>query len=403
METLTQHTPSSGEPIDDAELLQSYCFTKWDDIDLVIPDLLKGIYNYGFDFPSPIQQKSIKIIQAGHDLLAQAQSGTGKTGAFCIGALTRLDISLKHIQILILAPTRELTKQIHNVISQLTCNIKDINCLQLVGGTRINDDLKYIREQHPQIVVGCTGRVLDMINRNFLNTAHIKMLILDETDELLSRNFQHQVQSIFKMLPENVQSVLFSATFSNETLAVTKKFMRTPLKIAVESKDLSLEGIQQSFVICKNNNDKKSAILNIYQNTTIMQSIIYCNNVTEVMNLYDKLIEEDYSVIFIHSSLPNEQRIQNFNDFKTGKFRILISTDVTARGIDIQQVGYVINFDMPFDQYNYLHRIGRAGRWGKKGIAINLIYRNEMYKIKALESKYNITMNKIHLEHSKNY
>lgn len=396
MEILTQQTQNiSGEPIDDPELLNSFCFTKWDEVKFVTPDLLKGIYNYGFEFPSPIQQKSIKIIQAGHDLLAQSQSGTGKTGAFSIGALTRLDLSLNKVQVLILAPTRELTKQIHQVISQLTCNMKDVNCLQLVGGTKINDDLKYIREEHPKIVVGCTGRVLDMINRNFLNTSHVKLLILDETDELLSKNFQHQVQSIFRTLPENVQSVLFSATFSEETLKVTKKFMRNPLKISVDSKELSLEGIHQSFIICKNSYDKISAILNIYQNTSIMQSIIYCNNVPEVMNLYNVLIEENYSVIFIHSNLPNDQRIQNFNDFKSGKFRILISTDVTARGIDIQQVGYVINFDMPFDQYNYLHRIGRAGRWGKKGIAINLVYRNEMYKIKALESKFGINMTKL--------
>jgi translation initiation factor 4A len=221
-----------------------------------------------------------------------------------------------------------------------------------------------------------------------VNVLSVKTFIIDEADEMLKSGFQDQICSIFKHLNEDVQVVLFSATFPEHTIQLTKKFMRNPYIITIQSENLSLDGIKQYYCAVMNDVQKVETLKDIYSQISISQSIIYCNSVNRTMILYEELKSESFPVAFIHSTMDKSERSTIFNSFKSGKYRVLISTDITSRGIDIQQVGVVINFDIPVCKYTYLHRIGRSGRWGRKGIAINFVVNRDTYLMKDIESYY---------------
>lgn len=355
-------------------------------------DLLRGIYAYGFENPSEIQKKAILPLINRRDTIAQAQSGSGKTGTFSIGTLQNVDASIQKTQAIILAPTHELVKQISSVIKNLGTFINGLIVKTIVGGTSIQEDAKNIRENPPHIIVGCTGRVYDMIVRKFLNVSEVKMLVLDEADEMLSKGFKDQIYNIFQHLNENIQVALFSATIPEDILTMTTKFMRNPVKIIVKKEELNLECIQQYFLALRDDFSKFDTLKVLFSIISVNQCIIYCNNVKRVIDLQNAMINDGYSVCSIHSSMDKSERESVFANFRTGSHRVLISSNVTARGIDVQQVSTVINFDIPKCVHTYLHRIGRSGRWGRKGLAINFVTKKDIYLMRKIENYYNINI-----------
>ena len=361
--------------------------TSWDDLDLK-SELLRGIYAYGFEKPSPIQKKSILPILNGRDVLAQAQSGTGKTACFTISSLQVVDIDVNLSQVIIMSPTRELSCQIKSVVDQIGINIKNLRTQLLVGGTSTDVDTKLLKENTPHIIIGCPGRINDMLKRKQIHQETIKLVILDEADEMLSSGFKEQVYNIFQYLSNDIQIALFSATMPPTLHNLTDKFMRNPVQIIVKAEQLTLEGIKQYFVNLDDDNMKYETLKDLFSVFSVSQCIIYCNSVRRVNDLYEAMVQDDYPVCQIHSNLDKLDRQKNYNLFRTGEKRVLISSNVTARGIDIQQVSTVINFDIPKCSSTYLHRIGRSGRWGRKGTAINFITRRDYRLLKDIESYY---------------
>jgi translation initiation factor 4A len=360
-------------------------FESFDDYDLR-DNLLRGIYSYGFEKPSAIQQRGIKPIMDGRDTLGQAQSGTGKTAAFLIGCLQRIDVNLNACQALILAPTRELADQIQKVAMALG-DYDMVKCYACIGGTNVQETRKALAAG-PQLVVGTPGRVLDMISRRYLRVDDLIALILDEADEMLSSGFKDQMYDVFQLLPPDVQVCLFSATMPPEILNLTKKFMRNPVRILVKNEELTLEGIRQFYVALEREEWKLDVLCDLYAELTITQAIIYCNSRRKVEELAYQLAKRDFTISTMHADLNQEERNLVMREFRSGSSRILISTDLLARGIDVQQVSLVINYDLPRNIESYLHRIGRAGRYGRKGAAINFVKRDDVSNMRAIERYY---------------
>lgn len=368
---------------------------KWDDLPLK-HELLRGIYSYGFERPSAIQTRAIGPILSGIDVIAQAQSGTGKTGAFTISVLNMVDPKIPHTQALIMAPTHELVYQISTVISNLGAMIPDLHIKTLVGGKSIENDIQSIQENTPHIIIGSPGRVYDILRRRILpSTNYIKHFVLDEADEMLSHGLKTQIYNIFQFMNTEVQVVLFSATFPREIEILTEKFMRSPVKIMMTAEKLSLDCIEQYYVALHSDDEKYERLRDFYSEISILQCIIYCNSVERVMTLYHSMMRDGFPVCCIHSSMDKAERERAFANFRSGTFRVLISSNVTARGIDIQQVSTVINFDIPKCVHTYLHRIGRGGRWGKKGVALNFVTRQDVRKMRDIENHYKIQIREI--------
>jgi superfamily II DNA/RNA helicase len=374
----------------------SYEINNWDDLDIDV-NLLRGIYAYGFEKPSPIQCKAIKPIMLKKDIIAQAQSGTGKTAAFTIGALSIVDLSVKTTQVLILSPTRELTTQTASVVNSIGSMMEGLTVQTLFGGTYVDEESeKQIKKQtHPHIIAGCPGRVYDMLRKEKINSKTIQLVILDEADEMLSSGFKEQVYNIFQYFNSDIQVALFSATLPHYIYSIINKIMRDPVKIYVKTERLTLDGISQYFVAVEDDKQKYATLKDLYSHISMSQCIIYCNSVKRVSDLYDAMTEDGFPVCCIHSNMDKTARNNSFSEFKNGKYRVLISSNVTARGIDIQQVSTVINFDIPKCVHNYIHRIGRSGRWGRKGVGINFITRRDINKIKEIEGHYSCQINEL--------
>lgn len=363
-------------------------FEAWEDIQDLNPLLMRGIYGYGFEKPSPIQQKSILSIMDGRDVIAQAQSGSGKTGAFATGVLSRMRLDIKQPQALIIAPTRELAKQIHDVVKDLATQMVGLNVQLLIGGTSTEDDVADLKANGPQVLIGCPGRVHDIMRRQPAIGRGMQMLVLDEADEMLSAGFNEQIYNIFQQLNTNVQVCLFSATMPSELHSLSDKFMRDPVRILVKSEMLTLEGISQFHVALETDQDKYATVKDLFTRISVSQCIIYCNSIRRVSDLAEAMMNDGFPVCCIHSGMEKEVRDKAYQEFRSGAHRVLISSNVTARGIDIQQVSTVINFDMPRDVHTYLHRIGRSGRWGRKGSGVNFVTRRDFRKLKEIETYY---------------
>ncbi|CAF4005343.1 unnamed protein product [Rotaria sp. Silwood2] len=349
--------------------------------------LLRGIYGYGFERPSAIQQRAIKPCILGHDVIAQAQSGTGKTATFAISILQQLDMEFKDCQALILAPTRELAQQTQKVVLALG-DYMGVTCHGCIGGTNVRDDIKRL-EAGVQIVVGTPGRVYDMLNRSALHSKNIKMFVLDEADEMLSRGFKEQIYDVFTTMPQNVQVILLSATMPNDVLEVTTKFMNDPIKILVKKEELTLEGILQFYVTVEREEWKLDTLCDLYETLTITQAVIFCNTRRKVDWLTEKMRGRDFTVSAMHGDMDQKERDIIMKEFRTGSSRVLITTDLLARGIDVQQVSLVINYDLPNNRENYIHRIGRGGRFGRKGVAINFATDDDRRTLRDIEQFYN--------------
>jgi translation initiation factor 4A len=350
-------------------------------------NLLRGIYAYGFEKPSLIQQRAIVPLANRYDIIAQAQSGTGKTATFTIGILQQIDFSDNSCQALILSPTRELAQQTHKVVTHIGDFLR-VRCHACVGGTRIAYDKEELaRGVH--IVVGTPGRVYDMIQRQVLKTDKIRLFILDEADEMLSKGFKDQIYDIFRHLPSHAQVGLFSATMSNEALEMTNKFMTKPVKILVKKDELTLEGIRQFYISVDREEFKFDTLCDLYETLNITQAVIFCNTRKKVDDLTARMRAREFTVSSTHGDISQKEREIILTEFRTGSSRVLIATDLLARGIDVHQVSLVINYDLPRNLENYIHRIGRSGRFGRKGVAINFITYEDTRTIRELERFYN--------------
>lgn len=374
----------------------SYTIKSWDDLD-IDETILRGIHSMGFENPSPIQQRAIKPICMGRDIIAQAQSGTGKTATFAIGALSRIDVNLKKTQVIILSPTKELTVQTANVVEKLGSMMPNLIVETMYGGNNpmSSSSNSFLNTSKPQIICGCPGKINDMLRRNVINTGFIKLIIMDEVDEMLSTGFKEQVYNIFQYMNEDIQIALFSATMPPNMHYVVNKIVRNPIKILVKSEMLTLEGIRQFYVAVDDDAQKYETLKHIFSFLSMSQCIIYCNNVKRVCDLQEAMVQDNFPVCCIHRNMSKQERFNSFADFKNGKCRVLISTNVTSRGIDIQQVSTVINFDVPHCIDNYLHRIGRSGRWGRKGVGINFVTRRDIDQLRRIEQHYDSQINEM--------
>lgn len=354
--------------------------------------LLRGIYSYGFEEPSPIQQAAVVPFIRGGDIIAQAQSGTGKTGAFSIGILQRLDFRQRCPQALVLSPTRELVQQTHGVLCGLGDYLSDEPyCAMFVGKTNITEDLRRLRTGSVLVAVGTPGRLGDLVRRGALRTDSIRTVVLDEADEMLSEGFTEQVCDIFKYLPKNVQVALFSATMPVDVLNLSERFMRTPTKILVDRTMLTLKGIRQ-FYIALEESDKTMALMDLYETVSIAQSVIFVSSRRKVDHLASVLNGHNHTVAALHAEMSRDERQQVMDTFRSGTSRVLVTTDLVARGIDVQHVNIVINYDVPTSKESYLHRIGRSGRYGRKGIAINFVTPCDMDWKDGIEAHYKTTI-----------
>lgn len=350
-----------------------------DDINI---DLLRGILCYGYEKPSRPQRYGIKPMIDGRDLLLQSQSGSGKSGAFIIGAVQSIDLTLNKPQVIIISPTGDLALQTHKLCSALTSFMKDLRISLTVGGVPRDQNIRELTDEKEmcQIVIATPGRLEDVLKTNKNISSTIKLLIIDEFDELLTGSFREKMKEIYRLMPSNMQSCFFSATLTNEVLELSNRIMNNPLKILLKQEEMTLDGIQQTYINCENEEEKLYIIKDLLKTLQIEQFMIYGNKIERVIYIFEELCNSsdytDRDIRIIHGQMEKEDRNEIIRDFKKGKFKCLISTDLLARGIDVPSLYLVINYDLPNDPSKYIHRIGRTGRYGKQGLSINLINTN---------------------------
>jgi len=349
-------------------------------------DLLRGIYEYGFDKPSAIQQRAVVPIIKGRDVIAQAQSGTGKTSMISLAVCQNIKTETREVQALIVSPTRELASQTDRVILAIG-DYMSVQTHCCVGGKSIGEDIRRL-DHGVHVVSGTPGRVYDMIKRRTLRTRQVRLLVLDEADEMLNRGFKEQIFDIYRYLPPETQVVLVSATLPREVLQVTDKFMTDPVKILVKRDELTLEGIKQFFVAVEKEDWKFDTLCDLYDTLTITQAVIFCNKRKKVEWLAEKMRANNFTVSAMHGDMPQKDRDSVMSEFRSGSSRVLITTDIWARGLDVQQVSLVINYDLPVNRELYIHRIGRSGRFGKKGVAVNFVRDEDVRTLKDIERYY---------------
>jgi translation initiation factor 4A len=357
-------------------------------------ELSRGIYTYGFEQPSKIQQLAIVPMSKRSDILAQSQSGTGKTGAFTIGALSVVDSSIKAPQVLVICPTRELSQQTERV-AQAIGSYMGLKVLSATGGNQLRNDIQTLKAG-AQFIVGTPGRVFDLICRGELAVDQMKYVILDEADQMLEDLFAEQIKVILNsQFPTTTSLALFSATMPKNVLEIAETYLNNPVRILIPQDEVTLDGIKQYYVQLDREEWKLPVLLDLYQQITVNQALIYVNKRQKAEWLAKQLSAHGFTLEFIHGEMDVAERKKRMDDFRSGMTRVIISTDLLARGIDVQQVSLVINYEMPIQRENYVHRIGRSGRYGKKGNAINLVYGDEMNMVKEIETHYSTTIREL--------
>lgn len=355
---------------------EDYCLSR---------ELLKGILEYGWDKPSPVQEESIPIVQSGRDLLARAKNGTGKSGAYLIPVLDRINPEEDKIQAIILVPTRELALQTSSTAVSLS-KYKKLGVMVTTGGTDLRKDILML-DNTVHVVIATPGRILDLMSKDIAKVQNCNMIVLDEADKLLSDFFRNVVESIIRQLPPHRQILLFSATFP----VMVKNFMEKHMKRIYEVNlmdELTLRGVTQFYAYVQER-QKVHCLNTLFSKLKINQSIIFCNSTQRVELLAKKITQLGYSCFYIHAKMHQDHRNRVFHDFRKGACRNLVCSDLLTRGIDIQAVNVVINFDFPKMAETYLHRIGRSGRFGHLGLAINLITYDDRYNLKTIEEQLN--------------
>jgi ATP-dependent RNA helicase DDX6/DHH1 len=346
-------------------------------------ELLMGIYEKGWESPSPIQEHSIPIALTGRDVLARAKNGTGKTGAYTIPILERIDPTKNIIQAVILVPTRELALQTSAICMELSKHIQ-LRVMVTTGGTSLREDISRLQEV-VHIIIATPGRLLDLVNKDIAKLKLCRVIVLDEADKLLSQDFNHLLDDVIFHLPQDRQIMLYSATFPLTVDDFIKKHMRNPYEINL-MEELTLKGITQYYAFVQER-QKVHCLNTLFSKLQINQSIIFCNSTQRVELLAKKITDLGYSCYYIHSKMRQDHRNRVFHDFRTGLCRNLVCSDLFTRGIDIQAVNVVINFDFPKLSETYLHRIGRSGRFGHYGIAISLITYEDRFSLHKIEQE----------------
>ena len=354
-------------------------------------EIKKAIADMGFEEATPIQKDAIPAVITGKDFIGIAQTGTGKTCAFGVPVIEKVDTKKDDVQALILCPTRELAVQTGQELQNLAQHVKGLRMCTVYGGQQIDRQMMALRKK-PQIIIGTPGRVMDHIRRKTLKLSNINMFVLDEADEMLNMGFRPDLDYILENANETRQTVLFSATMSKEILKITKKYCRPDAeKIEIEHKTLTSPNIEQFLIEVKSPN-KTEVLARILDAEEIKLSVIFCNTKRKVDELVDDLTLRGYLVGAIHGDMKQNQRDAVMKKFKAEKINILIATDVAARGIDIENIEMVFNYDIPSDEEYYVHRIGRTGRAGKKGKSISFITNREKGKIKDIQRYTNAKM-----------
>ena len=375
------------------ELQELKIYDSFDDMDLH-DDLVRGIYSYGFEKPSKIQQIAIVPMSKHTDILAQSQSGTGKTGAFTIGSLSVVNPSIKYPQVLIICPTRELSQQTERVATALG-NYMNIKVLSATGGNRLQNDISILRSG-AQCIVGTPGRIYDLIRRGDLSVEYMKYVILDEADQMLEDLFSEQIRAILDSnFPNSTRLALFSATMPPNVIEIAETYLHNPVRILLPPDEVTLKGIKQYYVELEREDWKLPVLLDLYQQIAVNQALIYVNKRQKAEWLAKQLASHGFTLEYIHGEMEVGERKKRMDDFRSGSVRVLISTDLLARGIDVQQVSLVVNYELPVQRENYVHRIGRSGRYGKKGVAINLVCGDEKNMIKDIEKHYSTTIEEL--------
>jgi superfamily II DNA/RNA helicase len=397
---MTQATGGAGAPSGAAAKPTSKPvieYKSFDDMELP-EDLLRGVYAAGFERPSEIQTKAIGVIRDGRDLLAQAQSGTGKTGAFTIGSLTCVDTTKNEVQVVVISPTRELADQTGNV-AKLLGNFMGLRVHLATGGTPVDTDLQKLTrssKEVPHFLVVTPGRFYDLLNRKAVNPRTVRVLIMDEADQLLDAKFKEQIQCIMSepfVWPSSTQMVLVSATMIPAIAAIaTSLLVRDPVTILREADEVSLDGIRQFYVGVANDSEKLGTLCDLSDSLKIEQATIFVNTQANAEKLAEGMRRRGFDLDCLHGGMDVAERKRRMEAFRAGRTRVLITTDLLARGIDVQQISLVINYELPISRENYIHRIGRSGRFGRKGASINLVEPREMRIQAEIEEFYGKTV-----------
>ena len=348
----------------------------------LIPTLLQAVRDQGFEEPTPIQRRTIPLMLEGRDVIAQAQTGTGKTAAFALPLLQRLDVEQRTVQVMVLTPTRELAVQVAGAIYALGRQL-NVSILPVYGGQPIERQLRALRIG-VQVVIGTPGRILDHLRRGSLSLAGLKTLVLDEADEMLDMGFEEELEAILAAIPEERQTALFSATIPARIVALSRKYMHDPVRIAIESEKLTVPQIKQTYYEVSPQ-AKLDALCRILDMETPGSAIIFCRTKRDVDETGEALLARGYPADTIHGDLSQAMRDRVMRRFREGQAELLVATDVAARGLDIEQVSHVINFNIPEDPEQYIHRIGRTARAGRTGDAITLVTPREMRQLREIE------------------
>ena len=349
-------------------------------------NIIKGIYLYGYTIPSSIQISGIKIINQINDCIIQSQSGTGKTSTYLLSVLNKIECT-KFCQGIVITPTRELATQVYNVAKCLSTftNYKIIKC---IGGTSVNDNINDL--YNTNLIIGTLGRIYHIINNTKYNIKNIKFIVLDEVDELVVHGINDELKYILKNVPKNTQKILISATMSINVFNLSKEYLINPNTILLKNNEIMVDLITQFYIDVETEDHKLEILLDLYNLVSTSQAIIFCNTIEKVMLLEKYLLENNFPITSLHSNITAENRIKVLEDFRNGITRLLLTTDLIARGIDIPQVNMVINYDLPYSKEIYVHRIGRCGRFDKKGIAISIVKNSDVSDMKNINKLINI-------------
>jgi ATP-dependent RNA helicase DeaD len=347
------------------------------------PAILKAVEALGFEEPAPIQAAAIPVILEGHDVVGQSQTGSGKTAAFAIPAIEKVDVNSRVVQVLILCPTRELATQVAEEVHKLSIHKRGVHAVPIYGGASYDRQLFELKKG-VHIVIGTPGRILDHIDRGTLKLNHVKLVVLDESDRMLDMGFRDDIGKILDATPAERQTVFFSATMSPPIRELIKRYSREPKTIRMDQKIATVAAIEQWYYEVQAAH-RVSALLRLIDYHAFRLGIIFCNTQRMVDELTDTLIAQGFSADRLHGGIPQVQRTRVMNKFKKAEFEFLVATDVAARGIDVDDLELVVNFDIPYDAEDYVHRIGRTGRAGKRGVAITFVSGRDIYKLPYIE------------------
>jgi len=349
----------------------------------VSPEILKAISDLGFEEPSPIQAAAIPVLLEGHDVVGQSQTGSGKTAAFAIPAIELCQAADRSVQVLILCPTRELATQVADEVHKLTAHKRGIHAVPIYGGASYERQFFELKKG-VHIVIGTPGRLMDHMDRGTLDLSNVKMVILDEADRMLDMGFREDIEKILRATPTGRQTVFFSATVSKQIRELIERHSNSPKSVKIEQRELTVPTVEQWYYEAPQRM-KFEALLRLVDFHGFKLGIIFCNTQRMVDELADDLIAQGFSADRLHGGIAQAQRTRVMNKFKKAEFEFLVATDVAARGIDVDELELVVNYDLPYDAEDYVHRIGRTGRAGRKGMAVTFVSGRDIYKLQFIE------------------